>query len=62
MAREKPGVWGCGHPLPIEVAPVGGGRRARCLRCGQCGPVRPDAEGALRALRAEARGREKIGA
>jgi hypothetical protein len=63
MARKRPDVWGCGHPLPIEVVPIGEGRRARCLTCGRCGPVRPDAEGALRALRGEESGRrEKIGA
>jgi polyferredoxin len=62
MAREKPDVWGCQHPLPIEVVPMGDGRRAGCLRCGRCGPVRPDAEGALRALRGMAARREKIGA
>ena len=62
MAREKPDVWGCGHPLPIEVVPLGEKRRARCLRCGQCGPVRPDVEEALRALRGEAVRRGEIGA
>ena len=63
MPRKKPDAWGCGHPMPIEVVPLGDGRQARCLRCGQCGPVRPDSEQALRALRAEAAGRsEKIGA
>ena len=62
MAREKPDVWGCQHRLPIEVVPMGDGRRAGCLRCGQCGPVRPDAEGALRALQGMAARREKIGA
>jgi hypothetical protein len=63
MPRKKPDAWGCGHPLPIEVVPLGEGRRARCLSCGQCGPVRSDPEEALKALRAEAAGRrEKIGA
>ena len=63
MARKKPDVWGCGHRLPIEVVPMGDGRRARCLTCVECGPMRPDAEGAVRALQAEAAGRsEKIGA
>ena len=63
MAREKPDVWGCGHPMPIEVVPLGQGRRARCLRCGLCGPVRPDSEEALVALRAEAAARRgKVGA
>jgi hypothetical protein len=62
MSREKPNVWSCEHPLPIEVVPLGDGRRARCLRCGQCGPVRPDSEEALRALRGKAGRREKIGA
>ena len=62
MAREKPDAWGCEHPMPIEVAPLGDGRRARCLTCGQCGPVWSDNEGALRALRGPASGREKIGA
>jgi hypothetical protein len=45
MAREKPNAWGCGHPLPIEVVPLGDGRRARCLSCGEYGPVRPDSGG-----------------
>ncbi len=62
MAQEKPDVWGCEHSMPIEVVPLGEGRRARCLRCGQCGPVRPDAEGALRALQGPPGRREKIGA
>ena len=62
MARKKPDVWGCGHPMPIEVVPFGEGRRARCLTCGQCGPARPDAEGALRALQDTASRREKVGA
>ncbi len=62
MARKKPDVWGCEHPLPIEVVPFGEGRRARCLTCGRCGPVRPAAEGALRALRGEADRRKRIGA
>ncbi len=62
MPREKPNDWGCEHPLPIEVAPFGEGRRARCLTCGQCGPVRPDTEEALRALRGETSSRERIGA
>jgi hypothetical protein len=59
MAREKPDVWGCGHPLPIEVVPLGDGRRARCLTCGQCGPVQPDPERALQGPRGL---RENIGA
>jgi hypothetical protein len=59
MARQKPGLLGCGHRLPIEVVPLDDGRRARCLRCGQCGPVRADSEGALRG---KASRREKIGA
>jgi hypothetical protein len=62
MARENRNVWGCEHPLPIEVVPFGEGRRARCLTCGQCGPVRLDAERALRALRGEGGRRERIGA
>ena len=62
MARKKPDVWGCGHPMPIEVVPFGEGRRARCLTCGQCGPMRPDAEEALRALQDTASRREEIGA
>ena len=45
-AADRPRARGCDHPLPIEVVPLGDGRRARCLRCGQCGPVRPDCEGA----------------
>jgi hypothetical protein len=48
---DRPQAWGCEHPLPIEIVPLGDGRRARCLRCGECGPVRPDYEGAMRALR-----------
>ena len=52
-ARDRLRARGCDHPLPIEVVPLGDGRRARCLRCGQCGPVRPDCEGAMRALRGE---------
>ena len=59
MARKKSDGWGCEHPLPIGVVPLGDGRRARCLRCG---PVRPDAEGALRALRGPTGRQEKIGA
>ena len=51
MSREKPNVWSCEHPLPIEVVSLGNSRRARCLSCGQCGPVRPDSEGAMRALK-----------
>jgi hypothetical protein len=39
MAREKPDEWGCGHPLLIEVVPLGNRRQARCLRCGECGPT-----------------------
>ena len=62
MPRKKPDMWGCGHRLPIEVAPMGDGRRARCLRCGECGPVRQDAEGAVRALQDPAGHREEIGA
>jgi hypothetical protein len=62
MAREKPDEWGCGHRLPIEVVPLGDGRRARCLKCGQCGLVRPDVEGAVRALQDLAGRREKVGA
>ncbi len=62
MSREKPNVWSCEHPLPIEVVPLGDGRRARCLRCGQCGPVRPNSGVALRALRGKASRREKLGA
>ena len=62
MAREKPNAWGCGHPLPIEVAPLGDGRRARCLSCGEYGPVRPDSEGAMRALKDAAGRRLKVGA
>jgi hypothetical protein len=62
MARKKPDVWGCGHPMPIEVVLLGEGRRARCLACGQCGPVRPDSEGALRALRGPTCRQETIGA
>ena len=62
MAREKPDVWGCEHRLPIEVARMGDGRRARCLRCGQRGPVQPDAEGAVRALQDLPGRRKKIGA
>ena len=62
MAREKPDVWGCGHPMPIEVVPLGDGWRARCLMCGGCGPVRHDSEGALRALQGEASSREQMGA
>ena len=62
MARKRPDVWGCGHPLPIEVVPIGEGRRARCLGCGQRDPVRPDAEGAVRALRGPTGRREKVGA
>jgi hypothetical protein len=23
MSREKPNVWSCEHPLPIEVVPLG---------------------------------------
>ena len=53
QAWGRPRAWGCDHALPIEVVPLGAGRRARCLRCGQCGPVRPDCEGAMRALRGE---------
>ena len=62
MARKKPNLWRCEHPMPIEVVPFGEGRRARCLRCGQCGPVRPDSEGALGALRGSQGRREKVSA
>ena len=62
MARKKPDVWGCGHPMPIEIVSFVEGRFARCLACGQCGPVQPNAEGALRALRGESICREKTGA
>ncbi len=62
MAREKPNAWECGHPLPIEVVPLGDGRRARCLSCGEYGPVRPDSEGAMRALKDAAGRRLKVGA
>ena len=62
MAREKPKAWGCGHPLPIEVVPLGDGLRARCLSCGEYGPVRPDSEGAMRALKDAAGRRLKVGA
>ena len=62
MARKKPDVLGCEHPMPIEVVPFGEGRRARCLTCGECGLVRPDAEEALRALQVPTGRREKIGA
>lgn len=62
MAREKPTAWGCGHPFPIEVVPLGGGRRARCLACDECGPVRPDSEGARRALKGAAGHRGRVGA
>ncbi len=62
MARGKPNAWGCGHPLPIEVVPLGDGRRARCLSCGEYGPVRPDSEGAMRALKDAAGRRLKVGA
>ncbi len=59
MAREKPTIWGCDHHYPIEVAPLEGGKRARCLGCGACGPVRAAGEDAMLALRAEARYRER---
>ena len=62
MAPKKPDVRGCGHPMPIEVVPLGDGRRARCPGCGGCGPVRPDSEGALGALQGSASVREKSGA
>ncbi len=62
MARKKPTASGCEHPFPIEVVPLGDGRRARCLRCGECGPGRPDSEGAMRALKNTAGHRGKIGA
>jgi hypothetical protein len=62
MVRERPNIWGCGHPLPIEVVPLGDGRRARCLRCGERGPVRRDPEGAMRALRDAAVHRLRMGA
>jgi len=57
--REKPTIWGCDHHYPIEVAPLAGGKRARCLGCGACGPVRAAGEDAMLALRAEARYRER---
>ncbi len=62
MSPERPNVRSCEHPLPIVVVPLGNGRQARCLRCGQCGPVRPDSEGAMRALKAAAGHRLKMGA
>ena len=62
MARKKPDVWGCGHPLPIEVVPLGDGRRARCLACGEYGPVRPDSGGSMRVLKDAAGRRLKVGA
>jgi len=57
--KEKPTIWGCDHHYPIEVAPVEGGKRARCLGCRACGPVRAVGEDAMLALRAEARYRER---
>ena len=62
MARERPTIWDCRHTYPVEVVPLGGGRRARCLGCGACGPVRADAEAAMKALRDEARLWRKAGA
>ena len=62
MAREKPNEWRCEHHYPIEVAPIGDERRARCLGCGACGPVRADSEAALRALKLEAMHGGKVGA
>ena len=59
MARERPNIWHCGHQYPIEVVPMGAGRRARCLGCGACGPVQTDSSRAMLALRAEARFRGK---
>jgi hypothetical protein len=61
MARQRPTMWGCAHSYqPIEVSPTEGGKRARCLGCGACGPVRADTEAAMRALRNEARHRDKV--
>ena len=62
MARENPTIWGCDHHYPIEVVRVRSGRRARCLGCGAGGPARADAEQAMRALKAEARYGQKLGA
>ena len=59
MPREKPNIWSCEHPLPIEVVPLGNGRQARCLRCGRGGPVCPDSEEAMRALKDAAGHRSK---
>ena len=54
-------MWGCAHSYqPIEVSPTEGGKRARCLGCRACGPVRADTEAAMRALRNEARHRDKV--
>ncbi len=53
MAREKPTVWSCEHDSPIEVVPLAGGKRARCLVCGTCGPVRANTQEAVLALRAK---------
>ena len=61
-SREKPTAWQCEHHYPIEVVSMGGGRCARCLGCGASGPVREGSEQALRALRAEARYRDELGA
>ena len=60
MVREKPTVWGCDHHYPIEVVAVGDVKRARCLGCGACGPARADTKAAMRALRNEARHRDKV--
>ena len=60
MARQRPTMWACDHHYPIEVSPTQGGKRARCLGCGACGPVREGTEAAMRALRNEARHRDKV--
>lgn len=62
MARERPNSWQCQHHYPILVENAESGKRARCLGCSQVGSVRADAEAAMRALRDEARFRDRVGA
>jgi hypothetical protein len=34
MARKKPDVWGCGHPMPIALGALRGPREGRQEKIG----------------------------